>query len=386
MNKSELKRLEKNNLIKVYNRLPLTPKEGKGANLIDQNGEKYIDCVAGIAVASLGHSHPRVVKALKKQIEDFMHCSNLYHIEKQARLGKKLSEISCLDKAFFCNSGSEAVESAIKLARKSSEGTKILAAENSFHGRTLGALSATWKHRYRDPFRPLVPNFEFIKYDKTEELKEKINKGTAALILEPIQGEGGLNVPSKEYMEAARDITQDKNTLLVMDEVQSGVGRTGKMFGYEQYEIEPDAISLAKALGNGFPIGAMVAKEEIANEFEPGDHASTFGGNPMASTAALATLNTIEEENLLEKTRNKGIYFEKQLKKLAEEKEWIKEVRGEGLMIGVEVEKKASQIVKEAMKDNVLINNLGDNVLRFVPPLVIGREEIDKVVSTIAKK
>lgn len=386
MKMEEINQLEDSNLINVYNRLPLIPEEGEGAKIISKEGEEYIDCVAGIAVASLGHSHPKVVEAINNQAKKLMHCSNLYHIESQTKLGKKLSNISCLDKSFFCNSGTEAVESAIKLARKSTDSKKIIAAENSFHGRTLGALSATWKKRYRNPFKPLVPKFEFVKYNDNQDLEEKVDEDTAAVLLEPLQGEGGLNVPDESYMKKAREVTRKNDSLLVLDEVQTGIGRTGKMFGYKHLNIEPDIISLAKALGNGFPIGAMLAKKEIANQFEPGDHASTFGGNPVACSAALATLNTIQEENLLEETTKKGRYFLNELKEIAKNKDWITDVRGKGLMIGVGTEIDASKIVQDALKDNILINNLGKDVLRFVPPLVIEKEALEEVISWLKKR
>ncbi|PTD93943.1 acetylornithine transaminase [archaeon SCG-AAA382B04] len=386
MDNENIKTLEDNNLIQVYNRLPVTPERGKGAKIISKEGEEYLDMVAGIAVASLGHSHPNVVDAINRQTKKIMHCSNLYHIESQAKLANKLSDVSCLDKAFFCNSGTEAVESAIKLARKTTGKKKIIAAENSFHGRTLGALSATWKKRYRKPFKPLVPGFEFIKYNDANKLREAVDEETAAVILEPIQGEGGLNVPRKEFMKQAREITRKNSSLLILDEVQTGIGRTGKMFGYKHYDIEPDIISLAKALGNGFPIGAMLAKKETANKFEPGDHASTFGGNPMACSAGLATIKTIEDQNLLKRTKELGNYFKNQLEKLKERKEWIKEVRGKGLMIGVQIEDEANKVVKEAIDQNILINKLGKNVLRFVPPLVIQKDSIKKVVSFLDER
>lgn len=385
MNKKEIKKLEESYLMDLYNRLSLFPERGEGEIVYDKDGEKYIDFVAGIAVASLGHSHPKVVEAINKQTKKLMHCSNLYHIENQAKLAKKLSKISCLDKAFFCNSGTEAVESAIKLARKSTGRKKIIAAENSFHGRTLGALSATWKEKYREPFRPLVPKFEFIKYGDVEELKQAVDKETAAVLLEPIQGEGGLNVPNSKFIRSAREITRQNSSLLIFDEVQTGVGRTGKMFGYQHHDVEPDAISLAKALGNGFPIGAMLAKEEVA-DFEPGDHASTFGGNPMASNAAIATIETIEEENLLDRTTELGNYFKNELSELKKEKDFITEVRGKGLMIGVETNEDASKIVQDALDENLLINNLGKDVLRFVPPLVIEKENIQKVVAFLGSR
>ncbi|OKY77699.1 MAG: Ornithine/acetylornithine aminotransferase argD [Candidatus Methanohalarchaeum thermophilum] len=386
MDKKEIKELTEENLINVYNRLDLAPVEAEGSRLVDSEGNEYIDFVGGIAVNSVGHCHPKVAKAIKDQSENLIHCSNLYYIEKQAKLGKKLSEISCFDKFFFVNSGTEAVESALKLARKASDGTEILAAENSFHGRTFGSLSGTWKERYRNPFKPLVPDFRFIEYDNRSDLNKEITEETAAVILEPIQGEGGINVPSKDYIKHVRKKCNETSTYLIFDEVQAGMGRTGKLFGYEHYDVEPDMISLAKSLGGGFPIGAMGAKKEIAEEFEPGDHASTFGGNPLACSASLASINVLVENNLPERARKLGKYMKSEIKeKIVVKKDWAKEIRGKGLMLALETDGKAKEIVEKGIEEGFLLNNLGDNTIRFVPPIIIGKEEIDKVVSFLAR-
>jgi len=369
------------NLIGVYSRLPVTPVSGDGVKIEDAEGKGFLDFVAGIAVNSVGHCHPKVVEAIKKQSEKLIHCSNLYHIPSQAKLAKKISEISFADKLFFCNSGTEAMEAAIKLARRASDGHEILAAEGSFHGRTIGSLSATWKEKYKKPFKPLVPGFSFVKYGDVKSLEEKISEDTAAVILEPVQGEGGVNIPPEGYLDEVREICDENSTLLVFDEVQTGFGRTGKMFGYQHSNIEPDIMGMAKSLGGGFPIGAMGASKKVAEKLEGSDHASTFGGNPLACEAALASIEVIEEEKLVSRSREMGIYFRDRLKEI--DKDWIKDVRGLGLLIALETEGKAADILKRGLNEGILLNKLGDDTLRFVPPLTVKKSQIDRVVSII---
>ncbi|WGI18029.1 acetylornithine transaminase [Methanonatronarchaeum sp. AMET-Sl] len=385
MNLDEVAELGEKHLIDVYNRLPIMLEGGQGTRVWDSEGNEYLDFVAGIAVNSVGHCHPNVVEAVREQAGKLIHCSNFYHIESQAKLAEKISEISFGDKVFFGNSGTEANEAAIKLARKATDNTEIIAAEGSFHGRSLGSLSATWKDRYRGPFQPLVPDFSFVPYGDTEEIKNRVSGETAAVMLEPIQGEGGVNIPPEGYLEAVRDICNDTGTLLVFDEVQTGMGRTGKWFGYQHHDVEPDIISLAKSLGGGLPIGAMVAKKEVGEAFTPGDHASTFGGNPIACSAALATIKTMENDNLIKRSREHGAYMKNQLKDLIhqDQNNWINEVRGRGLMIGLETDGKAQEIVDKALEKKVLLNKVSEDVIRFVPPLTVTKKEIDKVVSLI---
>ncbi|RZN63002.1 acetylornithine transaminase [Methanonatronarchaeum sp. AMET6-2] len=383
MSYEEIAGLSEKHLIGVYNRLPIAIEKGRGTRVWDSNGNEYLDFVAGIAVNNVGHCHPKVVEAVKKQVGSLIHCSNLYHIESQARLAEKITELSFADQLFFANSGTEANEAAIKLARKATGNTEVIACSGSFHGRSLGALSATWKDRYRGPFKPLVPGFSFVSYGDTEEIKNRVSGQTAAVIIEPIQGEGGVNLPPEGYLKAVRDICTDTGTTLIFDEVQTGFGRTGEWFGYQHHDITPDIMSLAKSLGGGLPIGAMAAKEEIASEFEPGDHASTFGGNPVACEAALATINTIQEENLVEKSKVNGEYMREKLKNLENQFEWAEEVRGRGLMNALETDGKAQEIVDRAYEQNVLLNKVSDDVLRFVPPLTVTEKEIDKVVNLI---
>lgn len=368
-------------VFQTYTRQPVALREGRGAILVDVKGREYIDCVAGIAVNNVGHCHPRVVEAIKEQAKHLMHASNLYYIESQGVLAEKLARLTGLDKVFFCNSGAEAVEAALKLARKVMGKTDIIAAEGSFHGRTLGALSTTYKEKYRKPYEPLIPGVRFVPYNNLDAIQDAINNKTCAVILEPIQGEGGINVPQDDYLRGVREACDDAGTLLILDEVQTGFGRTGRWFAKEHSGILPDIMTLAKAMGGGFPIGAMLARENLAASFGRGDHASTFGGNPLACAAALASIQVIEEENLVEKSAANGRYF---LEKLASlDKEYVIELRGKGLMIGMELAVKCEDIVDRARERGVLLNCVSENILRFVPPLSITRKQIDTVVEVI---
>lgn len=367
-------------VIQTYARQPIVIVDGRGAVVKDVNGREYIDCVAGIAVNNVGHCHPKVVSAIKKQAERLIHTSNMYYTDPQARLAEKIVAITPMDRVFFCNSGTEAVEVALKLARKASGKTDFIATEGSFHGRSLGALSVTSKEGYRKPFEPLMPGVTFVPYDDAEAIDDAITPKTAAVILESIQGESGVRISSDDYLKAVRDICDDTNTLLILDEVQTGFGRTGKWFGFEHWKMEPDIMTMAKALGGGFPIGAMAAREEIAQKFQVGDHASTFGGNPLACAAALGAINALED-GLIKQSEKLGDYFVKRLKELKHD--YIREVRGRGLMIGMELNMSGDAIVDKAREGGVLLNCISDTVLRFVPPLVINREQIDKVVEVL---
>ncbi len=364
-------------LFQTYTRQPIVIVEGGGAVVRDMGGREYIDCVAGIAVNNVGHCHPKVVSAIKKQAERVIHTSNMYYTEPQARLAEKIVEITPMDRVFFCNSGTEAVEAALKLARRASGKTDFIATEGSFHGRSLGALSVTSKEEYRKPFEPLIPGITFVPYDDAEAIDDAIVPKTAAVILESIQGESGVRIPSDNYLKTVRDICDDTNTLLIIDEVQTGFGRTGKWFGFEHWGVEPDIMTMAKALGGGFPIGIMAAREEMAQKFQRGDHASTFGGSPLACAAALGTISALED-GLIKQSEKLGDYFIERLKELRHD--YIKEVRGKGLMIGMELNIDGDTIVDKARDEGVLFNCISDTVLRFVPPLVITREQIDKVV------
>jgi len=368
-------------VMQTYARQPIVLKEGKGAVVKDINGKEYIDCVAGIAVNNVGHCHPKVVSAIKEQAERLIHTSNLYYSEVQAQLAEKISERTHMDRVFFCNSGTEAVEAALKLARKASGKKGFIAAEGSFHGRTLGALSITYKEKYRKPFEPLIPGVKFVPYNDVDAIRDAITSETAAVILEPIQGESGVRMPSENYLRAVRDVCDDRGTLLILDEVQTGFGRTGRWFAHEHYGVEPDIMTVAKALGGGFPMGAMCARENIAKHFQVGDHASTFGGGPLACAAALGAIAAIEEEKLVERAEGLGTYFMQKLRNLRQEH--IKEIRGKGLMIGIELNIDGNVIVDKARDKGVLLNCISDKIIRIVPPLVITEQQIDRVVEVL---
>jgi acetylornithine/N-succinyldiaminopimelate aminotransferase len=374
---------EKKYIMQTYKRPRIVLQEGKGATIKDSFGKEYIDCVGGIAVNAVGYCHPAVVNAIKEQAGKLMHISNLYYTEPQVKLAEKLSEISGMDKAFFCNSGAESVEAALKLASKVTGKHKFIAAEGSFHGRTLGSLSVTFETKFRSVFEPLLLNgVKFVRYNDADAIRKAIANDTAAVILEPIQGETGIIVPSEGYLKEVREICSEKGVLLILDEIQTGFGRTGRWFCKEYEGIEPDIMTVAKAMGAGFPIGAMLAKEGI--EFETSEHASTFGGNPLACATALASIKVIEEEELVEKSRELGAYFmEKVHDDGVDSKPAVKEIRGKGLMIGMELTKPCGEMVAKALERNILINCTSDKVIRLVPPLVISEEEIDKVISVL---
>lgn len=368
-------------VIQTYTRQPIVIAEGKGATVWDINGKEYIDCVAGIAVNNVGHCHPKVVSAIKEQAERLIHTSNLYYTEIQVELAEKIASLTNLDKVFFCNSGAEAVEAALKLARKASNKTDFIAAHGSFHGRSMGALSVTSKEKYRKSFEPLTPGTKFVPYSDAEEIKNAITPKTAAVILEPIQGEGGVNVPSDGYLRAVREICDDSDTLLIFDEVQTGFGRTGRWFASIHWEVQPDIMVLAKAIAGGLPMGAMVAKNDVAQKFQIGDHASTFGGNPLVCAASLGAIDALEE-GLVDRSARMGKYFIEKLGELRHE--YIKEVRGKGLMIGMELKIEGKPIIDKARERGVLLNCISEKVIRFAPPLVITKEQIDGVVEVLA--
>ncbi|HJH29628.1 MAG TPA: acetylornithine transaminase [Methanosarcinaceae archaeon] len=366
-------------VMQTYTRQPMALESGSGSVVFDTTGKEYVDCVAGIAVNNVGHCHPRVVKAIKQQAERLIHVSNLYYTEVQANLAEQLISITGMSRAFFCNSGAEAVEAAMKLARITTKKTDFVAADYSFHGRTMGALAVTHKEIYRSPFEPLVKDATFVPYNDAEAVANAITKNTAAVILEPIQGEGGINVPSDDYLKEVREVCDDAGTLLIFDEVQTGFGRTGKWFCKEHFGVEPDIMTMAKALGGGFPMGAIVARDDIT--FGKSEHASTFGGNPLACAASLGAIEAIREEKLVERSNEMGKYFAKRLVTLTRDD--VVEVRGRGLMIGVELNTNCADIVDYAREHGVLLNCTSDSVIRIAPPLVITKEQIDMVVDVI---
>jgi len=366
-------------VMQTYGRQPIVLASGQGAVVRDVNGVEYIDCVAGIAVNNVGHCHPRVVDAIRSQAEKLIHVSNLYYTEVQANLAEELVKLTGMERAFFCNSGAEAVEAAMKLARVTTGKTDFIAAERSFHGRTMGSLSVTYKEMYRAPFKPLVQEEIFVPYDNASAMAEAITENTAAIIIEPIQGEGGINVPSEGYLQEVRRICDDHGILLIFDEVQTGFGRTGKWFCKDHFGIQPDIMCMAKAMGGGFPMGGIVAKKGIT--FSKGQHASTFGGNPLACAAALGSIAAIKEDGLLKRTTELGKYFMDKLRQA--DIPGFKEVRGRGLMIGLELERNCTEIVDHARKHGVLLNSTSETVLRLAPPLVIYKGQIDRVVEVI---
>jgi acetylornithine/N-succinyldiaminopimelate aminotransferase len=378
-----------NVLMHTYARIPVAFEKGQGCRIWDQDGRVYLDFLAGIAVTALGHSHPRVVETLKVQAEKLLHTSNLYHIENQIALAELLVNHSFADKAFFCNSGTEANEGAIKLARRYSterygpQKTTIISMINSFHGRTLGSLSATGQEKFQKGFGPLVPGFSFVPFDDLSALDRQWDDSVCAVFMEPIQGEGGIRVPDKDFMKEVKKRCQERQALLILDEVQTGLGRTGTLFCHEQFEAHPDIMTLAKALGNGLPIGALLTTNQVAAAFQPGTHAATFGGNPLVTAVAGTVLSIILEEGFLPRVRKIGAYFQDQLQGLKKEFPQILDVRGRGLLLGLSLDRPGKPIVDACFQQGFLINCTQDTILRFVPPLIVEQEEIDALVNVL---
>jgi acetylornithine/N-succinyldiaminopimelate aminotransferase len=372
----------------LYGRFPIALVKGKGSKVWDDERNEYIDAFSGIAVNSLGHSHPRIVKTIQKQAEKLVHVSNFFYNEPQSDLAEKLVKLSGLDRAFFCNSGAEAIECTVKLARKyafnKGKTGVMISMDNSFHGRTLGAI-AMGKDKYQSGFHPMPSGFKRIPLNDIKALEASVNEESIGIILEPVQGEGGIIEVSQQYMEKARQLCDKFDIPLILDEIQCGIARTGKMFAYEHYGIKPDVVALAKALGSGFPIGAVVAKEKFASAFEHGNHGTTFGGNPLACAVALETLAVIEDENVCEMARVRGNYLMTRMSDLSTNWSAIKDVRGKGLMIGVELSFPGAPVVQEMMKRGVLANCASGNVMRLVPPLIISKEEIDIIVDVLVE-
>jgi predicted acetylornithine/succinylornithine family transaminase len=389
MDSKTLMALSEQYVAHTYARYPVVLVRGKGTRVWDLEGEEYLDFVSGLAVCNLGHCHPRVVKTIQGQAEKLIHVSNFYYIEPQVQLASLLCKYSFADKVFFCNSGAEANEGAFKLARKfgkektGKDRYEIITMEGSFHGRTLATLTATGQEKFHKGYEPLMPGFKYVPFNDIGAVKKAIDPKTCAVMVEPIQGEGGVNCPSEGYLKALREICDENKLLLMFDEVQVGMGRTGKLFAYEHEGVEPDILTLAKSLAGGVPIGALLIKKEISDGFKPGDHASTFGGNPLASAAGVAALTAILEEGMLENCRKMGDYFLSELDKMKNKFPFIKEVRGKGLILGMELKMDGSSMVKEMLKKRVLINCTMGNVLRFLPPLIVTREEIDRVVAAL---
>lgn len=372
----------------VYNRYPLTLVSGKGPHVWDEDGNKYLDALAGIAVNSLGHCHPGIVKAVREQVGQLMHISNFYYSKPQAKLVEKLAEISGLDRAFLCNSGAEAMEGAIKLARKYGQAKNkkgpLITVSNAFHGRTMGTISMGME-KYSRGYAPLLPGFDEVPFNDVKALKSAFNKQTLGIVLEPIQGSGGLTVASQEFMKTAEKLCRNHNSLLIVDEVQTGIGRTGRMFGFQHYDVSPDIIALAKAMGGGFPIGAMLSRDHVAETMNHGEHGSTYGGNPLACAASLAALEVVIDENLVEQAKIKGQFLHEKITEHANLIPQIKDVRGLGLMLGVELSFPCREVVRKMMESGVLANCTQGNIIRLVPPLVTPTDDLQKLVATLIK-
>ena len=373
--------LEKKHVMQTYTRPGFVLEHGKGCYVFDKAGKKYIDLVGGLATCTLGHGNKKFAKAVMEQIEKITNPTNLYYSEPQVVLAEKLANLSGLDKCFFSNSGSESAEAAIKLTRKHTKKIGIISTKHGFHGRTMGSLSATWKEKIRAPFKPLLESFTHVEYGDANAVENAISEKTGAVIVEPIQGEAGIIVPHQGYLKHLREICDRHDILLIIDEVQTGCGRTGKFFAYEHDKIKPDIVMLAKGLANGIPIGVTIAKDEIASSFEKGDHGSTFGGNPVACAAANFTINYIIKNKLIENAAKQGNYIVEKIKSLNNSK--IKEIRGKGLMIGVQIGGNAKQVVIKCNEKGLLLNAPDENVLRLLPPLTITKKEIDKAIKIL---
>jgi acetylornithine/N-succinyldiaminopimelate aminotransferase len=378
-------------LANTYARFPLVLERGEGCTVWDVEGKAYLDFVAGIAVCALGHCHPAIVEALQSQAARLLHVSNLYYLPPQIRLAELLCQHSFADRVFFCNSGAEANEAAIKLARKYAKDHhgprrfEIISMEGGFHGRTIATVTATAQPKYQQGFEPLLPGFRYVPFDDVPAVKETIGPHTAAVLVEPIQGEGGIHVPSAGYLRGLRELCDESGALLIFDEVQTGMGRTGRLFAYEHWGVEPDIMTLAKALGGGVPIGAMLAREAVAASFTPGTHAATFGGNPLVTTVAFATLTTILEADLASRAAAMGERLMEVLRELQARHGAIKAVRGKGLLVGVELDREARPLVNTCLGLGLLLSAAGEKVIRFAPPLVVGEADLAEAVAILDK-
>lgn len=380
-----------NQLMNTYGRLPVRAVKGEGVWLYDESGKRYLDLVAGVAVNGLGHAHPKLVKALSEQLSTLIHCSNLYEIPLAEAAAARIAELSGMDKVFFCNSGCEANEAAIKLARlwgnkKGVNNPNIIVAEKSFHGRTMATLSATGNSKIQAGFAPLVSGFVHVPYNDIAaiEAQAALHPNTVAVLVEPVQGEGGVNVPSVQYLQELRKLCDQHGWLLMLDEIQTGIGRTGTWFAHQHAGILPDVMTLAKGLGSGVPVGACVARGQAAETFQPGNHGSTFGGNPLACRAVVETLQIMQEEGLLEHANTMGNYIRSAFKQALSDTPGVKDIRGLGLMIGLELDRPCAALVKLALEKNLLINVTSDNVIRLVPPLILQQPEADLLVTELS--
>ena len=382
MNTEELIKIEDDYFINTFTRQPVVLDHGKGVRVTDIDGNEYLDMFAGIAVNSLGHNHPALVKAIQDQAEKLIHVSSIYYNEPALTYAKKLVDLTSFDRIFYANSGAEANEGAIKLAIKYTGKSEVISTVESFHGRTIMTLAATGHEEYHEAFKDVLPEgFINVEYNNIDAIKDAITENTAAVIVEPIQGEGGINIPDEDYLKQVEELCHENNIVLIIDEVQTGFGRCGTLFAHELFGIKPDIMTMAKGIGGGVPMGGILATEEVASAFVPGDHGTTFGGSPLVCAAANAVLDTFEEENILNNVNEVGDYFISELKKL--DKDIIKEVRGRGLMVGVELTEPGAKYVDLMREKGFLINCTAGNVLRFVPPLIITKEDIDEFVKAL---
>ena len=385
MNTNEIIEMFDKYVIANYGRLPRAIVKGEGNRLWDADGNEILDMFPGWAVSGIGHCHPKVVDAIQKQAGELLHIDNTFYIEKQGVLAKLLSERAFGGKCFFCNSGAEANEAAMKLARRhtAKEKYKYITTEGSFHGRTFATVTATAQPKYHEGFLPMLAGFEYVPFNDVEALEKVFSDDVAAVMVEPIQGEGGINIASAEYMRAIRQLCDEHGALMILDEVQTGMGRTGKWFGFQHYDVEPDIITMAKALGGGVAIGAMMARSEVAASLVPGTHASTFGGNPLACAAGIAVVEAIEEEGLIDNAIKMGEYAREKIEVLKEKYSVIDHVRGKGLMIGVQLTSDGSGIVSKCLEKGLRINCTQGTVLRFMPSMTVSKEELDAAVSIL---
>lgn len=376
-------------VMNTYSRFPIALEKGEGMYVYDENGKKYLDFVAGIAVNSLGHNHKKLTEALYNQAKNLIHVSNLYWTKPQISLAEKIVKASCFSKVFFCNSGAEAIEGALKLSRKyagliNEEKYEIITMVHSFHGRTYGAVTATGQEKYQKGLKPLLPGIKHVPFNDYEALENAVSEKTCAIFIEPLQGEGGIHPASKEYLQKVRKLCDEKDICLVFDEIQCGVGRLGTLFAYEYFEVEPDICVWAKGLAGGVPIGALMATEKIAKGFNPGDHASTFGGNPLATAAGNVVLDELLS-GLLDNVKEMGNYLTEKLLALKDKHSAIIDVRGIGLMQGIELSSPAAPVISKAIENGLLLVNAGEKIIRFVPSLIVSKEDIDECIAILDK-
>jgi len=392
MTLEQISELEKRVLIPTYDRLPILAVRGEGCYLFDERGKRYLDFLGGLAVNALGYAHPEILAVLRDESETVLHVSNLLYHPYQAPLAEKLTRLAGMDRAFFANSGTEAIEGALKLARAYSrrqhpsepfERFEILAMENSFHGRTFGALAATWPEKYRKPFEPLLPGVRFVRRNDVQHLRESFTPRVAALLVEVIQGEGGVVVLDGAFLRAAEELCREHQALLICDEIQCGLGRTGRFFAFSEYGLRPDVVVVAKPLAAGLPLAALLAREEVAQAFSPGMHGTTFGGGPLQCRLALKVLEILERPGFLEHVREVGAYFRKQLEELRLDLPVIRTVRGAGLMLAAELQTPCKDVVRQALEAGVLMNCTQERVLRFLPPLILERKHVDELIAVL---